>query len=536
MRTLISCLVASLVALVATSASTAQDAPKTNVLLILADDLGFSDPGCYGSEIATPNLDRLAANGLRFSQFYNTARCWPTRGALLTGYYAQAIHRDSLPGGTGGGRGTRPKWARLLPQLLRPLGYRSYLSGKWHVDGIPTAQGFDHSYVIEDHDRFHNPQKHLKDNKPLPAVKPDSGFYLTTFIADHAIECLQEHASSYPDQPFFHCLTFTAPHFPLHALPQDIARYANTYQAGWDVIRQNRYAKQRSLALISSPLSPLEPDIGPPYDFPEAIKKLGAGEVNRELAWSDLTEEQRKFQAAKMAVHAAMIDRMDIEIGRVIDQLKTMNNFDDTLIMFLSDNGASAEIMVRGDGHDPAVPVGAAGSFVCLGPGWSKAANTPLRRHKTWVHEGGISTSMIAHWPRGIKTAGGWRARPSHVIDIVPTILELAGGQWPARVEELPEMNSDLRGQSFLSTLTGDSDQPRSEPLWWLHEGNRALRQGQWKVVAAKNESWQLYDLTTDRAETHDVASEQPDRLKELVAKWESITTSMKKLAEAKAD
>ncbi len=421
--------------------ASAQSTTKTNVMVILADDLGFSDLGCYGSEIATPNLDRLAAGGLRFSQFYNTARCWPTRGSLLTGYYAQVINRDALPELGGGGRGVRPKWAVLLPQLLRPLGYRSYLSGKWHIDGIPTAQGFDHSYVIEDHDRFHNPKKHLKDNKPLPPVDKDSGFYLTTYIADHAIECLKEHASDHADQPFFHCLTFTAPHFPLHALPQDIAKYAKTYQVGWDAVRANRYAKQGTLGLNKSPLAELEPSIGPPYDFPEALKKLGSGEVNRELPWQELNQLQQEFQAAKMAVHAAMIDRMDIEIGRVIDQLRAMNKLDDTLILFLSDNGASAEIMVRGDGHDPNVPVGAADSFVCLGPGWSKAANTPFRRHKTWVHEGGISTSMIAHWPRGIKQTGAWRSRPGHVIDVVPTILELAGGTWPAQSEGLPIMD-----------------------------------------------------------------------------------------------
>lgn len=508
--------------------ASAQAGKKNNVMVILADDLGFSDPGCYGSEIATPNLDRLAAGGVRFSQFYNTARCWPTRGALLTGYYAQVINRDALPGLGGGGRGVRPAWATLLPQMLRPLGYRSYLSGKWHVDGVPTAQGFDHSYVIEDHDRFHNPKKHLRDNKPLPPVEKGSGFYLTTFIADHAIECLREHARDHADQPFFHFLAFTSPHFPLHALPEDIAKYSKSYDGGWDAIRQSRYAKQRSLGLINSPLSPLEPAIGPPYDFPADLKKLGPGEVNRELAWKDLNDVQRQFQAAKMAVHAAMIDRMDVEIGRVLEQLKAMNKYEDTLILFLSDNGASAEIMVRGDGHDTNVPIGAADSFVCLGPGWSSAANTPFRRHKTWVHEGGIATSMIAHWPQGIKASNQWRARPSHVIDIVPTILELAGSSWPFEAESLPKLDSALRGESFLSSLTNDAEQGRNAPLWWLHEDNKAIREGQWKAVAAKGEDWQLYDLNADRAETNDLASQQPGRVKELVTKWEKITDEMK--------
>ncbi len=384
--------------------------------------------------------------------------------------------------------------------------------------------------MIDDHDRYHNPQKHSRDNKPLAAIKKDSGFYLTTFIADHAIECLQEHATQYPEQPFFHCVTFTAPHFPLHALPQDIAKYAQTYTVGWDAIRQSRSSKQQSLGLIGSGLSELEPSIGPPYDFPEAIKKLGAGEVNRELPWSDLTEAQKSFQAAKMAVHAAMIDRMDIEIGRILQQLKSMNKFDDTLIMFLSDNGASAEIMVRGDGHDSTAAVGSADTFACLGPGWSKAANTPFRRHKTWVHEGGISTSMIAHWPRGIRARNEIRSRPCHVIDIVPTILELAGGPWPSNVKDQSAIPADLRGESFLDCLAGTQAGERKNPLWWLHEDNKALLEGHYKLVAAKGEPWQLYDLSSDRTEMHDLAQREPELVKRLSARWEAMLDEMKNL------
>ncbi len=228
---------------------------------------------------------------------------------------------------------------------------------------------------------------------------------------------------------------------------------------------------------MSTELAALEPLIGPPYAFPEAIEKLGPGEVNRELTWAQLTDEQKKFQAAKMSVHAAMIDRMDQEIGRVLAQLKSMGQFDNTLVLFLSDNGASAEIMVRGDGHDPSVPVGSAGSFVCLGPGWSKAANTPFRRHKTWVHEGGISTPLIAHWPRGVKAKGQLHNRPGHVVDIAPTLLELAGGSWPTASGDtkIPVPS----GESFASALRGSNDAARRAPLWWLHEGNRALRDGQ---------------------------------------------------------
>ncbi len=504
--------------------SSAAHATPPNVLVILADDLGYSDLGCYGSEIQTPNLDKLASDGLRYTQFYNTARCWPTRGALLTGYYAQQIRRDALPGGKGGGRGVRPDWAQLLPQILKPIGYRSYLSGKWHVDGVPEEQGFDHSYVIEDHDRYHNPKKHTKDGKKLPAIEPGSGFYLTTAIADHAIECLQEHASQHSKSPFFHFLTFTSPHFPLHALPQDIAKYKDVYQSGWDAMRAARYERQKRMQLINAPLAPLENAIGPPYDFPEAIAKLGPGEVNKELPWNSLTPEQQKFQAGKMTLHAAMIDRMDQEIGRVLAQLKSMNAFDNTLILFLSDNGSSAEIMIRGDGHDPTVPMGADGSYLCLGPGWSRMGNTPFRRHKTWVHEGGISTPLIAHWPAGIPEKGGIRNRVGHVIDIAPTIVELAGGKWPTESKGLAVPTSP--GESFVASMT-DAAKNRSNALWWLHEGNRALRKDNWKVVAAKNESWQLYDLSKDRAETKDLSTQHPDVLQQLTAMWQEMTDKM---------
>jgi arylsulfatase A-like enzyme len=271
-------------------------------------------------------------------------------------------------------------------------------------------------------------------------------------------------------------------------------------------------------------LAPLEAAIGPPYAFPEAIERLGPGEVNRELAWIELAAEQRQFQAAKMSVHAAMIDRMDQEIGRVVAQLKTMGSFDDTLILFLSDNGASAEIMVRGEGHAASAPVGSAESFVCLGPGWSRAANTPFRRHKTWVHEGGISTPLIAHWPNGITARGQLRERIGHVVDLAPTILQLAGGAWPEQVAQTKVPSSP--GESLVESFKNATDQRRA-PVWWLHEGNRALRDGPWKAVAAKNETWQLYHMDNDRSECNDLANQQPEKLKQLVAMWSQMSDQM---------
>jgi arylsulfatase len=502
---------------------------RPNVLVILADDLGFSDVGCYGGEIETPNLDKLAAGGVRFTQFYNTARCWPTRGALLTGFYAQQIRRDTLPGIRSGGQGVRPRWARLLPDLLRPLGYRSYHSGKWHVDGAPLAGGFDRSYSLEDHNSYFTPRNHFEDDKKLPPVQADSGYYVTTAIADHAIKCLKEHAREHADRPFFSYVAFTSPHFPLHALAEDIARFKDRYQRGWEEIRAARYERMKSQGLVSCELSAVERDIGPPYDFPDALEKLGSGEVNRPLPWRELTGEQRQFQAAKMAVHAAMVYRMDVEIGRLIEQLQAMNALDNTLIFFLSDNGASAEIMVRGNGHDRAAPPGSAETFLCLGPGWSTSSNTPFRRHKTWVHEGGISTPLIVHWPKGIAARGELRHTPGHVIDLVPTILEAVGGQPLEKWEG--ESVPPLPGKSLVPALAKDVRIER-DCLWWLHEGNRAIRVGDYKLVVSGADSpWELYDLSTDRAESRNLAAQMPDKARELAKLWEATITEFTALA-----
>jgi arylsulfatase len=488
------------------------------VLIILADDMGFSDAGCYGGEIATPNLDRLAKDGLRFTQFYNTARCWPSRAAILTGYYAQQVRRDSLPGIKSGSGGTRPEWARLLPEMLKPLGYRSYHSGKWHVDGKPLQNGFDHSYGLEDHNRHFAPKQHTEDDKPLPPVEPKAGYYTSTAIADHAIKCLKDHAEKYADKSFFEYLAFTAPHFPLQAPPEDVARYRKKYLDGWDAMRDGRWQRLKELKIGGTSLAAIERDLGPPYPFPDAIKKLGPNELTRPLPWKDLTAEQREFQASKMAVHAAMVDRMDREIGRVLDQLREMKALENTLVFFMSDNGASAEIMVRGDGHDPHAECGSGATFLSIGPGWSSLANTPFRRHKTWLHEGGISTPLIVHWPKGMAARGEVRHTPGHLIDLVPTILEVTGGKPFEKWEGKPVPAAP--GKSLLPAFAKDGAVTR-DSLWWLHEGNRALRVNDWKLVAAGKESaWELYDLSTDRSESRNLASEKPETVRELAAIW----------------
>ncbi|MBI3877555.1 MAG: sulfatase-like hydrolase/transferase [Verrucomicrobia bacterium] len=431
-------------------------ADRPNILILLADDMGFSDAGCYGGEIATPNLDALAKGGLRFTQFYNTARCWPSRAAILTGYYAQAVRRDAMPGVPGsGGRGVRPAWAKLLPEMLKPLGYRTYHSGKWHVDGEPTKNGFDHSYLLEDHNRNFNPQNLSEDGEKLPAVKSGSGYYTTTAFADHAVKCLKEHAEKFSDRPFFQYLCFTVPHFPLQAPAADIARYQGKYIKGWNVVAQERWERMTKLGLVHHALPTME--------------------------------------------------------------------------RFLSDNGASAEIMVRGDGNDLNAAPGSAASFLCLGPGWSSAANTPLRRHKKWVHEGGISTPLIAHWPKGIAARGELRHNPGHLVDLVPTIFEVAGGKTFAPVDGQPVPPAP--GKSLVPVFKKDGTVSH-EYFWWMHEKNRALRVGDWKIVASGNAApWELYDLSKDRGESNDLASQNPEKVRELAAIWEKHTEEFRQLA-----
>jgi arylsulfatase len=497
------------------SAAKPDGVPSPNILIILADDLGFSDIGCYGSEIATPNLDRLAADGLRFTQFYNTARCWPTRSALLTGYYPQQIHMDPP-------QGRLPSWTRTLPQWLKPLGYRSYHSGKWHVFGAPKPVGdggFDHSYVLHDHDRNFNPKSHWKDDLPLPPVAKDSGYYTTTAFADHAIRCLKEHAEKHAGKPFFSYLAFTVPHFPLQAPPEDIARYRDYCLKGWDQVRQERWRKLREMGIVNCALSPLEPAFTPRYFKPSVLETLGPGEIKHAVSWSQLTDEQKHFQAAKMAIHAAMIDRMDREIGRVLDQVRAMGAWDNTIVIFLSDNGTDATLLVRGDGHDRTAAPGSAASFLCLGLGWSSAGNAPFRRHKIWTHEGGISTPLIVHWPKGIAARGELRHDVGHVIDFVPTLLELAGAK-----PELPAGAPRFPGRSLVGAFAKDGAVTRDN-LFFQHEGNRALRMGDYKLVSAREDrdAWELYDLANDRCEQHNLAAAQPDRVRDMAARWQQL-------------
>lgn len=509
--------------------SLALAASPPNFVVIVADDMGYSDAGCYGGEIATPNLDRLAAGGLRFTQMYSTARCWPSRTCLLTGYYPQQVHMDPP-------QGRLPRWTRVLPKYFQPLGYRTYHSGKWHLQGAPRPVadgGFDHSYCVEDHNNFFAPKNAMLDDAKLPPVPEGTNFYLTTAIADYAIGFLKEHAEKQAGKPFVLYLAFTSPHFPLHALQADIDRYREKYKVGWDAVRTARHKRMQEMGLVTCALPPGERNTIPSWSLSEKElqEKIGPGEAGYAVPWNQLTQAQQDFQAEKMAIHAAMVDRMDQEIGRVLAQLKAMNAFDNTFISFVSDNGASAEQIIRGAGHDPKLPLGSSHTFLCLGPGWSTAANTPLRLHKSWVHEGGISSPLVVHWPAGIKAAGQLRHTVGHFVDLLPTMVALAGGN-PDK--GAPEGAPELPGRSLVPALAADARIERPY-VYWHHINNRAIRVGDWKLVSAggpKQEGpWELYNTAADRCEQHNEAAAQPDKVAQLSALWQKCDDEFRRQA-----
>jgi arylsulfatase A-like enzyme len=487
---------------------------RPNIMLVLLDDMGYSDPGCYGGEIETPNIDRLANRGVRFTQFYNTGRCWPTRSSILTGYYAPQVCMDPpMPI-------YRAPWQRMIPQYLATAGYRNYHSGKWHVMNTKDPEGvggFDKSwgYDIEQYHHFF----HEEDG---------STTFSATAITDHALECLQEHQAGHADTPFFHYVCYTTPHFPVQAEQADIDKYMDRYNEGWDVMRERRWERMRKMGVVNCELSAREADVPAPHYLEhkeEWDKQYGPGEIEYAVAWDSLTDEQKRFQATKMAIHAAMVDRTDRELGRLLDQLETMNVLDDTLVLFLSDNGASAEMMIRGQGHDPNVPAGSEMSHLCLGPGWSTCSNAPFRRHKIWVHEGGVSTPLIASWPNGIEARGELRHDMGHVIDFMPTFMDLAAVC--PQDNPLPEGAPPLPGKSLAPAFEQDGSVTR-EHIYFHHEGNRALRVGNWKLVneslvnrGTNDNPWALYDLSSDRCEMVDLSGEMPEKCAEMQAQWQ---------------
>ncbi len=493
-----------------------------NIVLILADDMGYSDLGCYGGEINTPNLDELASKGIRFTQFYNAARCWPTRSSLMTGYYPQQVNVD-------GAKDEFPKWGYLLPQQLKRAQYKAYHSGKWHVRNVEKVvadAGFDHSYLINDHNRHFSPEDHLLDDRELPPVNSNSGYYSTTAIADYSIQFLKEHQEKFSGTPFFLFTAFIAPHFPLQAPQSDIDKYRSRYVEGWEQLKKERYERQKKLGFDLGENSPFEYYVTAPWSYSEEeLADSIPGEIRFARPWDQLTHEERYLQSMKMAIHAAMVDRLDQEVGRILKQIKSMGAEENTIILFLSDNGASSEQIIRGEGHEKDALLGSGNSYLCLGPGFSTASNTPFRRHKFWTHEGGISTPFIVSWPNGIKARGEFRHSMGHVIDLLPTFLEIAG------LDPLLERNGykapPLPGQSLLPVFKEDKETERE--IYFSHEGNNALRQGKWKAVYSSynDPKWQLYNMENDRTELHDKSSPYPEKVNDLKYPWVKSNQSM---------
>lgn len=498
---------------VAVSGSTsiaAGDAPaRPDVVLILADDLGFSDLGCYGSEIATLNLDRLAREGLRFSRFHNAARCCPTRAALLTGLYPHQTGVGHMLGNLGrpGYQSGLNERSASVPEVLAAAGYRSYHVGKWHVGGAadpanrnhPQRRGFHRSYNTSGGGSYFAPSLLLLDGKPAPR---GPNYYVTDESSDRAVHFIQEHGRDHPNTPYFLNLCYTAPHFPLHAREEDIGKYRGRYRKGWDALRAERFARQRELGVVDRAwrLSPRDPVA---------------------QSWAEVTDHDE--WDLRMAVHAAMVDRMDRGIGRVLEAVRALGRERDTLVLFLSDNGASAEALDSwpnpARGHRPGSVAGTPESHRCIEIGWANAANTPFRENKMWIHQGGIATPLIARWPAGIRRrAGSVTHQVGHVIDIAPTIYELAGARFPSTANLLPP-----EGASLLPVFRGGSLRPRT--LAWEHEGNRGIRSesphGGWKLVAAFRQPWELYDMRRDGTETVNLAATHPDRVETLANAWQ---------------
>ncbi len=498
---------------------------KPNFLVILADDMGYSDARCYGGDIDTPNLDRMAARGLRFTQAYSTARCGPSRSCLLTGLYAQQTASDVMT------PGKIPDYARFLPEYLKPLGYRSYHTGKWHMKHVTGegGVGFDRSYTMMDEVRFFTQKNHLLDGERLP--DPGPGYYSTTAIADYGVRFLEEHARQHATVPFFLYTAFHAPHFPLQAPQNDIDQYRDRFAEGWDTARERKWQRMTQMGLIRCALAPLEPDMWTKWNTPdqELIAKIGRGEVSRAVPWSSLTPEQKRFQRTKMAIHAAMVTRMDTEIGKLLKQVEAMGALDDTVVLFLSDNGASSEQLIRGDGHDATAPPGSARTHLGLGPGWASCSNAPFRLHKSWVNEGGIASPLIVQWPNGIQDRNRLRHDPCHFVDVLPTLVDLGGGK-PAAPS-----GPGLAGLSIAPAFSGSGALTR-DFLYFSHNHNRALRTGDWKLIATgDNGPWKLYDLSADRAEQNNLAAAQPERARRMAGKWKSVDDEFTRVRESAA-
>jgi len=529
--------------------------PRPNILIVLADDLGYSDLGCYGGEIRTPNLDALAADGVRFAQCYNSSRCCPSRASLLTGLYP---HQAGIGRFVGGGklpgyRGFLTDRCVTLAEVLRGTGYSTYACGKWHVNepgpmerGFQEFYGFVHGYATDSWE----PRMMIR----LPGGRPKRNyaqgeFYATDAITDHALDFLD--VGREKGRPWLLYVAYQAPHFPVQAPPELTEQYVKTYQRGWDVLRAERLRRQKHLGLLSD-----EPQLPPrsPIDNVKVAQRLGSmTDDGHNPAWDSLGGKRRADLARRMAVYAAMVEQMDTNIGRLVESLREHGELDNTLVLFLSDNGACAEWEPFGfdmdpekfrnptpghgvNGYTPPLPnhlhegeelsaMGGPGSLFSYGSAWANLSNTPLWLYKHYAHEGGIRTPLIAHWPKQIADPGAIRPHVAHVMDVMPTCVEIAGAEYPDRFngrDVLP-----MEGRSLLPALRGEPDRPRT--LLFEHERNTAIREGNWKLVGQKiirreglkpDAQWELYNIAADPTEQHDLAAEQPELVERLSKKF----------------
>lgn len=534
----------------ATEQQAVSEDPRPNILIILADDLGFSDLGSYGGEIQTPNIDQLAYNGMRFTQFYNTSRCCPTRASLLTGLYPHqaGIGRMTFDTGKPGYRGFLKENTVTIAEVLKQAGYNTGMTGKWHVSETnrleeekqlewlahradyspfsdtaqyPTARGFDKYYgniwgVVD----YFDPFSLVNGKEPVSEVPED--FYYTDAITDSTVAYVEQFSAE--EKPFFIYMAQTAPHWPLHALPEDIVKYEDQYVSGWQSIRSSRYQRMLDMGLMDESNTKLAS-----WQFPE-------------VSWED--NAHKVWDSRAMAVHAAMVDRMDQGIGKVIAKLKSLGELDNTIIVFLSDNGASYERPSKyGPGFDRAgstragqevyFPVdkevehlpGPQTVHAGIGPQWAHTANTPFKFWKSKVYEGGICTPMIVHWPAGIKDPNSVNTSPGHVMDLMATAIDVAGATYPASFRG--RTITPMQGKSLLPLLQGNTRQDH-EYLFWEHFNSKAIRKGDWKLVQLNpNEEWKLYNLKEDRTETNDLSAGHPKLVTELKQKWEEMAGSL---------
>jgi arylsulfatase A-like enzyme len=488
-----------------------QQSWRPNIVVILADDLGFSDVGCYGSEIESPHIDKLAREGVRFSQFYNCARCCPTRASLMTGLYPHQAGVGHMVDdyGSPAYRGNLSTAAPTIAETLRGAGYRTAMAGKWHLtpsDGNranwPTRRGFEKFYgTIASIRSYYYPPTLAEQERDIPSTPKD--YYYTDAIGAKSAEYIRAFAG----QPFFLYCAFTAPHWPLHALEEDVRRFEKRYAAGWDAIRAARIAKQKTLGLDVAP-APRAPEVKP---------------------WAEAGD--REWQIRRMAVYAAMIHRLDMNVGRILAALESTGQLDNTMVLFFSDNGGCAEEMSSNltaiekaskkmpektrdgrpirYGNMASVMPGPEDTYQSYSANWAHVSNTPFRRFKHWVHEGGIASPLIVRWPGKTAAAGSWVRQTAHVIDLFPTFCEAAGVKPQKPVE----------GVSLLPSVAGKPAQPRT--LYWEHEGNQAMRDGEWKLVREHGKEWELFQLGKDRSELQNLAAAEPARLKQMKDRWQ---------------